>query len=46
VAAVATYAPVALLLGIVVGLAASSRWRIVRRLDYDRWAARHDDAPH
>ena len=33
-------APLAFLVGLVVGLLASSAWRIVRRRDYDRWSHR------
>jgi hypothetical protein len=35
--AVLLAAPLAFVLGLLLGLAASSAWRIVRRSDYDRW---------
>jgi hypothetical protein len=41
-AGVATYAPVAFLIGWALGLASASRWRVVRRADYERWEARRD----
>ena len=42
-AGAATYAPVAFLIGWALGLASASRWRIVRRVEYDRWEARDRD---
>jgi hypothetical protein len=40
---VAEVAPIAFALGVLVGLIGASAWRLVRRRDYDRWAARHRD---
>jgi hypothetical protein len=34
---IAVVAPVAFVIGVGVGLLASSWWRVVRRSEYDRW---------
>lgn len=45
--AVISYWPVAFLVGLFVGLAGSSRWRIVKRDQYDAWRLRQDrDGSH